>query len=334
MAKLDPALLAKLPREYLEENIGERLIIVAVVFIVLQTVFVSLYYSSRYVNKTLNGWECWLFMPIGYLFTTVLCVCGICKISKSQNTRRSSNNLQVIVKIGGAGRHVEAVLIEDPTGGIVMTRSKIDKAVELIYLPSITCSKFVILCLYMRIFNTGRRYQLATYFIGSIVLLNWLAAFILSFSICRPLAAHWDHSIPGGKCGNIISAYQFISVPNIASDLMILMLPIPALYKLHVDLGTKIGLFATFLTGSVQVASFPQIVVKPSNDSIAASSPQYSDSLPSCMHPNSSKTLPTSASQHLHIPSPKRALILWQHACQRYALSSAISLETAASARR
>jgi hypothetical protein len=146
---------------------------------------------------------------------------------------------------------VEAVLIEDPTGGIVMTRSKIDKAVELIYLPAITCSKFVILCLYMRIFNTDRRYQFATYFIGSIILLNWLAAFILSFSICQPLAAHWDHSIPGGKCGNIIKAYQFISVPNLVSDFMMLILPIPALYKLHVDLGTKIGLFATFLTGSV-----------------------------------------------------------------------------------
>jgi hypothetical protein len=162
-----------------------------------------------------------------------------------------SDTIAVIVKLGGAGQHVEAVLIQDPTGGIVMTRNKIDKAVELIDLAAITGSKLVILCLYMRIFNTDRRYQIATYLVGSIIVLTWLAAFILSFSICKPFAFQWDHSIPGGKCGDIMGTYAFISVPNITTDLMMLVLPLPALYRLHVDFATKVGLFATFLTGSM-----------------------------------------------------------------------------------
>jgi hypothetical protein len=161
------------------------------------------------------------------------------------------NKHEVIVEIGGGGRHVEAVLIQDPTGGILITRSKIEKAVELIYVLAITCSKLVLLCLYMRIFNTSRRYRLATYFVASIVVLNWLADLISSFTICKPFASQWDHSIPGGKCGDIIRVYQFISIPNIVTDVMMLALPLPALYKLHVDLGTKISLFVTFMMGSV-----------------------------------------------------------------------------------
>jgi hypothetical protein len=143
------------------------------------------------------------------------------------------------------------VLIQDPTGGTLITRSKIEKAVELIYVLAITCSKLVFLCLCIRIFDTSRGYRFATYFVASLVVLNWLADLFISFTICKPFTAQWDHSIPGGKFGDIIRVYQFISIPNIVTDVMMLALPLPALYKLHVDLGTRISLFVTFMMGSV-----------------------------------------------------------------------------------
>lgn len=93
----DPALLAKLPKEYLREDIGHRLIKVAIVFLVLQTVFTALFYISRYLNKMLNGLECWLVMPIAYIFSTALCVCGLCKGSSALFYTRqlgSSDSLQ------------------------------------------------------------------------------------------------------------------------------------------------------------------------------------------------------------------------------------------------
>jgi hypothetical protein len=64
----DPALLAKLPKSYLDEGIGHRLLSFAIAFIVLQ--LVVLFYTSRWLTKTLHGIECWLFMPIGYLLST------------------------------------------------------------------------------------------------------------------------------------------------------------------------------------------------------------------------------------------------------------------------
>ncbi|ORX93612.1 hypothetical protein BCR34DRAFT_580405 [Clohesyomyces aquaticus] len=226
----DPALLKKLPKSYLEEDLGHRLIIFASVFLVLQTLLITLFYIGRYLNKTLNGLECWLFMPIGYIFSTAVCILGF-----------------FIVKRGGAGRHVEAVLLSDP--GMISTRAKIDKAVEYIYILAITGSKLAILCLYLRIFRS-RSYRLATYSVAALVGLNWLAGFLLSCTICQPCTFQWDKSIPGGHCGEIMQAYLYISVPNILTDILMLILPLPAIYRLHIDLTAKIGLFATFLMGS------------------------------------------------------------------------------------
>jgi hypothetical protein len=75
----DPALMAKLPKEYLEENIGRRLTVVCIVFLVVQTIFVMLFYLSRYFTRTLKGIDCWLFMPLGFFGSTGLCILGICK---------------------------------------------------------------------------------------------------------------------------------------------------------------------------------------------------------------------------------------------------------------
>lgn len=155
-----------------------------------------------------------------------------------------------MVKYGGAGRHVEAVILDNPQK--VITRGKIDKSLEFIDFAAITGSKLAILCLYHRIFTTTP-YKIATYVTGTMVILNWLAALILSVTICRPFAFQWDRKIPGGHCGDIITAYQFIGVPNIVTDVMMMVLPMPAIYKLHVDLAAKLGLFATFLMGSMYV---------------------------------------------------------------------------------
>ncbi|KAF2438545.1 hypothetical protein P171DRAFT_491208 [Karstenula rhodostoma CBS 690.94] len=219
-SKFDPAELAKLPAEYLQEDIGHRLLIVASVFIVLQPIFVCLFYVSRHLNKTLDGLECWLFIPMGYM--------GWCWPS------------------------LEAFMLQDPH--MLITRSKIVKAVEFIDYEAITRSKLTILSLYLRIFST-RPYQIAAYLIATLIILTAIGAHISSLSICPPIAYQWDPTIPGGHCGNIMLAYQMVCVPNIATDIMMLLLPLPAVFKLRIGLAAKIGLLITFLTGSVGIVT-------------------------------------------------------------------------------
>jgi hypothetical protein len=103
--------------------------------------------------------------------------------------------------------------------------------------------------LFLRIFNLPR-YRIATWAVCALVVITWLGALIGSLTICKPLAYQWDKEIEGGHCGNLIKAYQFIGIPNILSDVLIMLLPLPAIWKLQMDVSAKIGLFITFLFGS------------------------------------------------------------------------------------
>jgi hypothetical protein len=68
---------------------------------------------------------------------------------------------------------------------------------------------------------------------------------------CRPLSYVWDKSIHGGRCIDQVAMFRFGAIPNTATDVFMLVLPMPLLWKLKVSLKMKIGLFLTFILGNV-----------------------------------------------------------------------------------
>lgn len=174
---------------------------------------------------------------------------------KDMSLRACSNFLPVQVKIGRMGRHYIALILDDPD--IATTRMKFAVAEEFIYVSAITFSKLVILSLYLRIFTTRTLKHLA-FATGATIILTCVVSFIISASICRPFSYHWDKTIPNGKCGNTMAAYRLIRIPNIASDLVLLVLPLHSIAQLHLKLPAKIGLVITFLTGSIYVKPSPK----------------------------------------------------------------------------
>lgn len=127
---------------------------------------------------------------------------------------------------------------------------KLEATTVFVYPPSVALPKLSILCLYLRIF-TERRYRYAVYAIASILVLNWLSAWILFFCACRPLKYMWDKAVPGGHCIDNMKVFVWYSLPNIVTDVAMLVLPLPVLWKLHVSAHQKIGLTITFLTFSM-----------------------------------------------------------------------------------
>lgn len=133
----------------------------------------------------------------------------------------------------------------------VITWLKLSKAAEILYFPAMVFPKLAILAMYMRIFNMQRAYRRAVYIIASLLTVWGVAGIMTSLLYCKPFAYHWDKTIPGGKCGDKMAAYRWISVPNIVADVVILVLPLPAIKKLQIDLANKIGLSLTFIVGSL-----------------------------------------------------------------------------------
>jgi hypothetical protein len=68
---------------------------------------------------------------------------------------------------------------------------------------------------------------------------------------CIPIEYLWDKSIQGGHCFDIVQFYRWGTLPNVVLDFLILLLPLPAVWRLHSSVGVKVGLTATFLTGSM-----------------------------------------------------------------------------------
>jgi hypothetical protein len=92
---------------------------------------------------------------------------------------------------------------------------------------------------------------MATYIVGVTIVLQWVVAWIVLFTMCRPFAFNWDKKIRGGKCLNQWAIYSWFGLPNILTDVAMLLLPLQTIWKLQVSRNQKIGLSITFLTGSM-----------------------------------------------------------------------------------
>ncbi|KAF1948503.1 hypothetical protein CC80DRAFT_486023 [Byssothecium circinans] len=218
--------------EYLAEDASPPLFRTAILFMVLQTIFLVLFIISRFINKTAKGLDFYLLIPLGYIF--VMANCSISLIG---------------IAIGGTGRHQVAILREDPTGNTLMNYFKLLKAQEFVQQAAVAAPKLAILVLYTRVFTT-RPYRTAVYVVAGAIIATWLGAGITSLTICRPFGFNWDKKIRGGKCGDVLGFYRAICVPNLVTDFVVAIMPMPILWDLKVKMTVKIGLALTFLIGS------------------------------------------------------------------------------------
>ncbi|RDL36933.1 uncharacterized protein BP5553_04366 [Venustampulla echinocandica] len=212
-------------KEYLEEDSGNTLVGISVMFIVLNILFVALrVYARQYIRgeprdaTSSRAWDDFL---------------SWCTLH-----------------VAGVGRHAAYVRKEHPHQ--LVQWAKCIYALEWIYLAAVALPKLSILFLYLRIF-VARFTRLVTYILMATVIANWAAFLLASIFQCSPVRFQWDKSTPGGKCFNVPLFYKLVNVPNIATDLVILVLPLPTVWHLKVSRAKKFGLTLVFLTGSIGI---------------------------------------------------------------------------------
>lgn len=64
---------------------------------------------------------------------------------------------------------------------------------------------------------------------------------------CKSFALTWDKTIPNGTCFDVQFFVNSSSVPNIATDLTVLVLPLKTEWCLKISIGRRIGLLLIFL---------------------------------------------------------------------------------------
>jgi hypothetical protein len=153
-----------------------------------------------------------------------------------------------MVHYAGVGRHILHWCITDRTK--ISSWAKLIFPVELSALLAIATSKLAILTIYLRIFVTPS-VRLTTYILIGLVIATWVGESVAGCLQCLPIQYQWDKGAMGGRCFNQLAYYRFLSLPNIATDTVMLVLPMPTVWRLHTTRSQKVGLTFIFLTGSM-----------------------------------------------------------------------------------
>ncbi|GLI80622.1 hypothetical protein PoHVEF18_008977 [Penicillium ochrochloron] len=122
---------------------------------------------------------------------------------------------------------------------------------ELLDFPlCITPAKISLLLFYARIFCI-RKFQILVYLVGSLVLAIGITVFFQTIFQCSPIAYGWDQSVGPGTCIDQTIFYRYISPFNVLTGILILVLPLPLVWKLQAPKAQKIALTAVFLLGGL-----------------------------------------------------------------------------------
>lgn len=76
-----------------------------------------------------------------------------------------------------------------------------------------------------------------------------LSVSIAIFLDCQPFRYTWDKTIPGGHCINQNAQSFGVTATNIVTDIVVLVLPIPWLWKLQMESSRKLAIILLFLLG-------------------------------------------------------------------------------------
>ncbi|KAJ5653893.1 hypothetical protein N7490_000896 [Penicillium lividum] len=148
----------------------------------------------------------------------------------------------VVLLYNGLGTHIKYV---HPDQLIVYLKTLFTGSI--LYTGCIACIKLSILSLYRRLFPT-KTMKAAVNVVGTIVIL-WAACGILSGCfICLPTRKLWLPATPGA-CMDLGKYYYGLQIPNIATDAIILVMPMHTVWNLPISRAQKTGLSAIFIVG-------------------------------------------------------------------------------------
>ncbi|KAI6375143.1 hypothetical protein MCOR25_003037 [Pyricularia grisea] len=166
---------------------------------------------------------------------------------------------QVLMVIGymipnGTGRHIWAGTIQWPRSwaiGMFVT--------ELIYVLVLGLVKYSTLCLYWRVFGAEKRNRITIWIMAGLVT-GWVVAIIVTSVLqCYPVNAYWERfnlenpmSPSQFKCG--VDTKQFFignAIPTVVTNLLLLVMPVPYVWRLRMPTPQKVAVLAVFLFGFI-----------------------------------------------------------------------------------
>ncbi|KAK3360495.1 hypothetical protein B0T25DRAFT_578413 [Lasiosphaeria hispida] len=132
--------------------------------------------------------------------------------------------------------------------------SKMTLVLEVFTLNCIWSVKACLLILYYRLTNTLRKQQLAVLFIAGFCAIAYILVMSLLLGYwCAPIYEYWAVPYNQSECATYYHHMMFATAWNISSDLMLLAIPFPIVFKTQLPLKKKIGLCCVLGLGALNI---------------------------------------------------------------------------------
>ena len=229
----------------IDDNRGPQINAVAITMLVLATVAVALRFWARYIaQKAGYWWDDWLALAA---LVTRHCNsidghemdADVCSYQPFIWTSCALSFYWVSI---GLGRHISRA------PGPPSQLAKILFVENLIYNSGLTLVKMSVLLFYTRLFSNDRAYRTAFWITGALIVGWWVAIDLLAIFSCVPPKKSWLPKTPG-HCLSSHNGQLGATIPNVIIDVLLLVLPIPMLWRLHISTGRKMGLVGVFTAG-------------------------------------------------------------------------------------
>ncbi|KAI1739689.1 hypothetical protein F4680DRAFT_448686 [Xylaria scruposa] len=124
---------------------------------------------------------------------------------------------------------------------------------QITYKISLCLTKSSILLLYLRIFGNVKWLRRTCYALLALMALYYTGATMATIFQCIPVAAAFDKNVAKLKCISIIPFWYMNAVLSIATDIIILLIPMPLIYALQMSRPRKAALIIVFALGTFVV---------------------------------------------------------------------------------
>ncbi|KAI1499600.1 integral membrane protein [Biscogniauxia marginata] len=194
-----------------------------IVFLVVTPLFLGARISSRLKSRSGLGWDDWTII-ISWIFAQT--VSGLLLASCEY----------------GFGQHIFNLSIQNK-----ITTLKLFYVAQAFYKVTLNLTKASILLLYLRIF-VQRWFRVSCHILLGIIICFMIATTASSIWQCNPVARAWDKTIPG-TCISITANWYANAGFSIATDVVILVLPMQPIFQSKLPTRQKWALMIVFALG-------------------------------------------------------------------------------------
>ncbi|KAL9640598.1 MAG: hypothetical protein Q9204_000654 [Flavoplaca sp. TL-2023a] len=214
---------------------GANLLAYAIVMITVAVIAIGLRFWSRSLASSPRGprfwWDDWTALAsLPFTITSISIVCYMISL--------------------GLGKHIDDIPLSNTTEQL-----KVLYACYILYDTSISLPKTSVLLFYARIFGTqAKLFKYAMYFTHFLVV-GWLLSIsMLGVFLCDPVEKYWNRLLPG-HCHPNSALWLGSAIPSVGIDLILLLLPLPMLWRLQMSKNRRILIMSVFAFGYCTAAA-------------------------------------------------------------------------------